>query len=93
MLQGGVGRPFAHTLGMEITPFLMALGMYLSTSSYTETGAGAANLASNGEEYWSGEAGFEKTFSDQIVFFANATAAVADNHQSVGGTAGIKVSF
>lgn len=27
--------------------------MNISTSSYTETGAGAVNLVSNGEDYWS----------------------------------------
>ena len=52
-LQSEVSRTFTYDHNKDISPFLAGRYMNVTMSSYTETGAGAANLVSNGENYWS----------------------------------------
>lgn len=52
-LQSEISRTFAYDHNKDITPYVLGRYMNLSTSAYTETGAGAANLISNGEDFWS----------------------------------------
>lgn len=52
-LQSEISRTFTYDHNKDISPFLLGRYMNISTSSYSEAGAGAANLVSNGENYWS----------------------------------------
>jgi autotransporter-associated beta strand protein len=52
-LQSEISRTIAYDHNKDITPYILGRYMNLSTSAYTETGAGAANLVSNGENFWS----------------------------------------
>jgi uncharacterized protein with beta-barrel porin domain len=52
-LQSEISRTFTYDHNKDISPFLLGRYMNISTSPFAETGAGAANLVSNGENYWS----------------------------------------
>jgi hypothetical protein len=52
-IQGEIARKFTYDHNKDITPYVLGRYMNIATSAYTETGAGAANLVSNGENYWS----------------------------------------
>lgn len=53
IIQGEIARKFIYDHNKDITPYVLGRYMNIATSAYTETGAGAANLVSNGENYWS----------------------------------------
>ena len=52
-LQSEISRTFTYDHNKDISPFLLGRYMNISTSPFAETGAGAANLVLNGENYWS----------------------------------------